>query len=136
MCSGISHDPIQRDIFTPLFVGGTIHIPNAVDIQTPGQLAVWMKQHGITWTHLTPAMGQLLSDTDGQTIVDTLRVALFVGDKLTKRDVLRLRKVAPQVLCVNMYGSTETQRAVSYYPVPDNETLQAMKEILPVGKGM
>lgn len=54
MCSGISHDPLQRDIFTPLFLGATIHIPNAEDIGNPGilvsmvlivlgQLAEWMK---------------------------------------------------------------------------------------------
>jgi L-aminoadipate-semialdehyde dehydrogenase len=136
MCSGIGHDPLQRDIFTPLYLGATIHVPNAQDIGTPGQLAIWMKKHGITVTHLTPAMGQLLSETVDDTKVETLRVALFVGDKLTKRDVLRLRKVAPQVLAVNMYGSTETQRSVSYYPVPSNEELEKMKEILPVGQGM
>ncbi len=27
MCSGIAHDPLQRDIFTPLFFGASIHIP-------------------------------------------------------------------------------------------------------------
>ena len=32
MCSGISHDPLQRDIFTPLFLGATIHVPDANDI--------------------------------------------------------------------------------------------------------
>lgn len=81
-------------------------------------------------------MGQLLSETTDDTIVETLKLSLFVGDKLTKRDVFRLRKVAPNVLCVNMYGSTETQRAVSYYVVPPNQQLQSMKEILPVGIGM
>ena len=70
---------------------------NKFSLGTPGQLARWMKHHGITVTHLTPAMGQLLSETVDDTQVTTLRVALFVGDKLTKRDVHRLRKVAPQV---------------------------------------
>lgn len=53
MCSGISHDPLQRDIFTPLFFGGTIHIPDAADIATPGQLAEWMKAHGITGMNIS-----------------------------------------------------------------------------------
>jgi L-aminoadipate-semialdehyde dehydrogenase len=137
MCSGISHDPLQRDIFTPLFLGATIHIPNAEDIGNPGQLAVWMKNHSITVSHLTPAMGQLLSETmDNATQVESLRLTLFVGDKLTKRDVIRLRRVAPNVTCINMYGSTETQRAVSYYVVPSNEELIRKKEILSSGKGM
>ncbi|PRP80975.1 aminoadipate-semialdehyde dehydrogenase [Planoprotostelium fungivorum] len=137
MCSGISHDPLQRDIFTPLYLGAEIHVPDADDIGNPGQLAKWMREHEITVTHLTPAMGQLLSDTDGaDTMVTTLKLALFVGDKLTKRDVTRLRSVAPQVTAVNMYGSTESQRSVTYYVVPPNEILAGMKEILPVGVGM
>lgn len=135
MCSGISHDPLQRDIFTPVYLGATLHIPNADDIGTPGQLAKWMHSHRVTFTHLTPAMGQLLSESsDCQ--VDTLRVALFVGDKLTKRDVFRLRQVTPSVTAVNMYGSTETQRSVSYYIVPPNPEMSSMKEILSVGVGM
>ena len=27
MCSGIAHDPLQRDIFTPVFFGASIYIP-------------------------------------------------------------------------------------------------------------
>ena len=27
MLSGIAHDPIQRDIFTPLFFGAELHVP-------------------------------------------------------------------------------------------------------------
>lgn len=28
MLSGIAHDPIQRDIFTPIFLGATLHVPS------------------------------------------------------------------------------------------------------------
>lgn len=34
------------------------------------------------------------------------------------------------------YGSTETQRAVGYFEVPNLQTLQTMKEVIPVGQGM
>ena len=33
MLSGIAHDPIQRDIFTPLFLGAQILVPAKTDIQ-------------------------------------------------------------------------------------------------------
>ena len=36
-------------------------MPTADDIGTPGKLADWMAKYGATVTHLTPAMGQLLS---------------------------------------------------------------------------
>eukprot|EP00911_Craspedida_sp_UC1_P002464 UC1_evm1s1834 len=64
-----------------------------------------------------------------------LRVALFVGDVLTKRDVRRLQRLAPSVTAVNMYGTTETQRAVSFLKVTE-DNLDRFKEILPSGVGM
>ena len=74
MLSGIAHDPIQRDIFTPLFLGAQIVIPTAEDIGVPGRLAEWMAKQKVTITHLTPAMGQLLSANASQPI-STLRHA-------------------------------------------------------------
>ena len=79
----------------------------------PGGLARWVAAQGVTVTHLTPAMGQLLT-ANATTVMPTLRVALFVGDVLTKRDVKRLQRLAPNLVAVNMYGTTENQRAVSY----------------------
>ncbi|KAI8843067.1 hypothetical protein BC829DRAFT_425943 [Chytridium lagenaria] len=118
MLSGIAHDPIQRDIFTPLFLGAQLRIPTADDIGTPGRLAEWMGKNGITVTHLTPAMGQLLS-ANATHPIPTLRNAFFVGDVLTKRD---------------------TQRAVSYLKVPPPSVnvgfLSEQKDIMPAGKGM
>ncbi|KAI9362960.1 hypothetical protein DFJ73DRAFT_811755 [Zopfochytrium polystomum] len=139
MLSGIAHDPIQRDIFTPLFLGAQLHIPTAEDIGTPGRLAEWMAEHAVTVTHLTPAMGQLLS-ANAKTPIPSLRNAFFVGDVLTKRDVSRLQFLASNVHIVNMYGTTETQRAVSYLRIPPrsiNPTfLVEQKDIMPAGKGM
>ncbi|TPX36960.1 hypothetical protein SmJEL517_g00958 [Synchytrium microbalum] len=139
MLSGIAHDPIQRDIFTPLFLGAQLRIPTANDIGSPGRLAEWMAAHEITITHLTPAMGQLLS-ANATTAMPRLRNAFFVGDVLTKRDVLRLQHLAVNVNVINMYGTTETQRAVSYLRVPPPSTnpgfLSEQKDIMPAGKGM
>ncbi|KAI8607697.1 hypothetical protein BC830DRAFT_1053041, partial [Chytriomyces sp. MP71] len=139
MLSGIAHDPIQRDIFTPLFLGAQLHIPTSADIATPGQLAAWMANHGITITHLTPAMGQLLS-ANATASIPTLRNAFFVGDVLTKRDVSRLQYLAQNATIINMYGTTETQRAVSYLPIPPPHAnpsfLSLQKDIMPAGRGM
>ncbi|KAI9175701.1 large subunit of alpha-aminoadipate reductase [Blastocladiella emersonii ATCC 22665] len=141
MLSGIAHDPIQRDIFTPLFLGASLYVPTAEDIGTPGQLAQWMADHAVTVTHLTPAMGQLLTACAATLApIPSLRAAFFVGDILTKRDVARLQHLAPNCTTVNMYGTTETQRAVSYLAVPpratDPEALAECKDVLPAGQGM
>lgn len=139
MLSGIAHDPIQRDIFTPLFFGAELHVPTSEDIGIPGRLAEWMNRSKVTITHLTPAMGQLLS-SHAQTEIPTLRNAFFVGDILTKRDAARIQKFAPNVAVINMYGTTETQRSVSYYVVPPRSShpafLSSQKEVIPAGQGM
>ncbi|KAG6333479.1 hypothetical protein ID866_5608 [Astraeus odoratus] len=139
MLSGIAHDPIQRDIFTPLFFGAELYIPTAEDIGTPGRLAEWMDDNQVTVTHLTPAMGQLLS-AQATRQIPSLRSAFFVGDVLTKRDCHRLQSLAANVCIINMYGTTETQRAVSYFEIPpvsiDPTFLATQKDIMPAGEGM
>ncbi|KAG8927926.1 large subunit of alpha-aminoadipate reductase [Tulasnella sp. 418] len=139
MLSGIAHDPIQRDMFTPLFFGAELHVPTADDIGTPGRLAEWMAESCVTVTHLTPAMGQLLSAQATRQIPSLLN-AFFVGDVLTKRDCIRLQSLAANVRIINMYGTTETQRAVSYFAIPsvstDSTFLSTQKDIMPAGEGM
>ncbi|KAI9016191.1 L-aminoadipate-semialdehyde dehydrogenase [Hyaloraphidium curvatum] len=135
MLSGIAHDPIQRDIFTPLFLGAQLRVPTADDIATPGRLAEWMRDNACSVTHLTPAMGQLLT-ANASARMPALRSAFFVGDVLTLRDVRRLQALAPGCAVVNMYGTTETQRAVSHYVVPPGTNLESYKEVVPAGKGM
>jgi L-aminoadipate-semialdehyde dehydrogenase len=139
MLSGIAHDPIQRDMFTPLFFGAQLHVPTSEDIGSPGRLAQWMKESRVTVTHLTPAMGQLLS-AQATVSIPSLSNAFFVGDVLTKRDCLRLQALAPNCRIINMYGTTETQRAVSYFAIPavsvDPTFLATQKDIMPAGEGM
>lgn len=139
MLSGIAHDPIQRDMFTPLFFGAELHIPTAEDIGTPGRLAEWMAASQVTVTHLTPAMGQLLA-AQATASIPSLRNAFFVGDILTKRDCTRLQSLAANVRIINMYGTTETQRAVSYFAIPpvseEPAFLQTQKDTMPAGQGM
>lgn len=147
MLSGLAHDPLHRDIFTPLQLGGSICIPDPSDLEAPQKLRAWMKQQTITVANLTPAMSQLLSDTDTVTTeeqIESLRYSFLVGDVLTKHDVSRLKKIAPRITCVNLYGATETQRAVGYFvvsnqdePCSETEPLKAAgKEVLPLGKGI
>ncbi|KAJ5089609.1 hypothetical protein N7532_008293 [Penicillium argentinense] len=138
MLSGIAHDPIQRDIFTPLFLGAQLLVPAKEDIQNE-KLAEWMQNYGATVTHLTPAMGQILVG-GASAQFPALHHAFFVGDVLIKRDCKVLQTLAPNTAIVNMYGTTETQRAVSYYEIPsyssDESYMSKMKDIIPAGRGM
>ncbi len=143
MLSGIAHDPLHRDIFTPLQLGATICIPDPEDLAAPPQLVAWFNERKITVSNLTPAMAQLLCETTWTTTpseIPSLRHAFLVGDVLTKHDASRLKVLAPSLTCVNLYGSTETQRAVGYFIVPDLNTGRTTrsldKEVLPLGRGI
>ena len=137
MLSGLAHDPLQRDMFTPLWVGATIMVPDGEKMFLPGWLARWMRQQRISIAHMTPAMGQLVIETQEALEIPSLRFALFVGESLSRRRVAQLHGLAPNVTAVNLYGSTESQRAVSYHLV-DNHPQAAgrLKQIIQMGKGM
>ncbi|HSU14717.1 non-ribosomal peptide synthase/polyketide synthase [Longimicrobium sp.] len=135
MLSGLAHDPLHRDVFTPLQLGASVVAPVPESVGEPGYLAAWMREAGITIAHLTPAMGQLLGSADAAEPISTLRRAFFVGDVLTRTDVARLHALAPGLEVINYYGSTETQRAVSFFPVPRPASLLP-KETVPAGIGL
>jgi amino acid adenylation domain-containing protein len=130
LLSGLSHDPLLRDLFTPLWLGATLCVPDPEEMARPGWLAGWMAREGVTVTHLTPAMGQLLAQDALPGSLPDLRLAFFVGDVLTGRDVARLRRVAPSVRCVNFYGATETPQAMGWYEVREGEGR------IPLGRGI
>jgi amino acid adenylation domain-containing protein len=133
LLAGIAFDMLQREIFTALYLGATVCIPDPDQMGTPGWLADWMRRQAISVVHLTPATGQLL--TEGATVeLPALRRSFFIGEALTRWSVARLWRLAPTMVCINLYGLTEAQRAVSYFVVPAGAA--AGRETLPVGRGM
>jgi len=84
-------------------------------------------------------MGQILVG-GATTSFPSLRNAFFVGDLLTKKDTRKLRDLAPNTAVINLYGTTETQRAVSFFEIPskaqDPAFLDQLPDVIPVGQGM
>nr|QEO74125.1 condensation domain-containing protein [uncultured bacterium] len=142
MLSALSHDPLQRDVFTPVWLGVGMVLPDPDRIGTPGYLAGWLRSERVTVLHLTPAMMEMVLDSTDNgpepiPELPDLRRAFVVGDLLKKGDVEHLQELAPSAVCVNLYGSTETQRSVSYFEVPRHPGLDRLsKEVLPLGRGM
>jgi amino acid adenylation domain-containing protein len=130
MLSGISHDPLLRDILAPLSLGATLCIPDPDRLLTPKYLAQWMHQEQISIAHLTPAMTQLLGDAGAGSL--SLRYVFFGGDILTKHHVAQIQELAPLGTCVNFYGSTETPQAMGYFVCDCDRT----KETIPIGTGI
>jgi amino acid adenylation domain-containing protein len=138
MLSGLAHDPLQRDIFTPIWLGATLCVPDPDSIGT-SKLARWMAEARVSFAHLTPAMAGLLADSAAPDCrLPSLRHVFFVGDKLTRRDVARLRRLAPGATCIASYGTTETQRAVGFNMISgESEPEDArFKAVYPLGRGV
>ncbi len=139
MLSGLAHDPLHRDIFTPLQLGGTLCIPDQRYLEDSTRLRAWMRAQSVTIANLTPAMAQLIceqSDATDDVRLDALRYSFLVGDVLRQRDVAQLKQLAPSITCVNLYGATETQRAVGHYVADADAAPASAKQVLPLGTGI
>jgi amino acid adenylation domain-containing protein len=132
--SSLSTNKLQREIFTALSLGGTLHMPDAGDIGNFGRLDAWMRTREITTVHLTPAMTQLLDETAREPI-PTVRHVFFGGDLLQMRDVDAARRLMPNAEIVNFYNSSETQRGGGY-KVFVREEASTYKDIPPLGCGV
>jgi amino acid adenylation domain-containing protein len=136
MLSGLSHDPLLRDIFAPLWIGATLVITEWTRLKDPERLAGWMAEHRISVAHLTPALAKIVSASGRSTgDLDALRWTFFGGELLTQSTVTRLRRLAPNVTCVNFYGTTETPQAMAYRVVEPSEDQDADRG-LPIGRGI
>jgi amino acid adenylation domain-containing protein len=116
LLSGLAHDPVLRDIFTPLSLGASLHIPAQEVLTRPGGLHAWLGSARASVAHMTPPLGRLLTAgrPDAELLAD-LRLVFWGGDVLSHELVDALGAVAPFAESVNFYGSTETPQAVSSF---------------------
>ena len=144
LLSGLSHDPILRDILMPLWVGATVCIPPQDCFQFPGRLYDWIGKHRINIIHLTPSMGHLLLIHPNGSMcekLNNLQCVFFGGSVLKYGLVRKLFECAPGATVVNCYGATETPQVMGYY-VLSNEanggeySLGENGENVPIGRGI
>ena len=132
LLSGLSHDPVLRDVFTPLSIGASIHVPCQETIRQPGGLHAWMSEVGPTVTHMTPPMGQLLVSGAKAAPLSSLRHIFWGGDLLTPPLVNAAARLAPRAQQTNFFGATETPQAATFFPVVPSHQL----ENIPIGTGI
>ncbi len=136
MLSGISHDPLQRDIFTPVFFGATVYIPEQNILLNSEKITEWIETNEINIVCVTPSMMQIL--ISGKRLLPSLTHVFSVGERLLKKDAYKMFEIFDGKL-INMYGSTESQRAVSMYVMVksdvNSEILDSL-DVIPSGKGV
>jgi amino acid adenylation domain-containing protein len=140
MLSGLAHDPLLRDIFTPLCLGATLFVPDPSTVGS-SEMADWLRGRQISVAHLTPPLAEIITDkpnaTDGRAL--PLRYAFFGGDVLTTQHVTQLRLLAPSVQCINFYGTTETPQAMAYFVTGIDDGVSVgnslpCKQMVPLGR--
>ncbi|GEM_PF-810782 len=144
LLSGLAHDPLLRDVFLPLWIGGTVCIPESDAFESHGKLRRWLRDTGVTIVHLTPALGHLLLvglDTDQHFSLPSLNYAFFGGDMLRTTQLEYFSRVAPRATFVNCYGATETPQVMGYHVVPRESAPTADgsprdSHLVPVGQGI
>ncbi|MEM6455984.1 MAG: amino acid adenylation domain-containing protein, partial [Acidobacteriota bacterium] len=144
--SALAHDPLHRDLLTPLILGATAAMPDGERLGEPGYLASWMAAEGITVANMTPALARVIAAAPpaaGATAEDdaaaapaahvpTLRRIFLVGDVLTDADAAALIALGPSVEVINSYGATETSRGLGYHVAGIDEP----HPTLPLGQGV
>jgi amino acid adenylation domain-containing protein len=137
--SGLSHDPLLRDILTPLALGATLCIPSGEDFASATRLAKWVNRERISVMHLTPAMGTVLLDgaraiaqAHEKASLPSLRYLFFGGDVLDGNFISALRPFAPNAKIVNFYGTTETPQAMAWYHAHPGAAIP----LIPLGHGI
>jgi amino acid adenylation domain-containing protein len=134
LLSGLGHDPVYRDVFTPLSIGAKVVIPAQSMVIDPSALATWLHKHAISVIHLTPPLGKLIeagAKINGTRLND-LRYLFWGGDALSETLYEQIRVIAPDAKSVNFYGTTETPQAMAFHPLDP----AADNSRIPLGKGI
>jgi amino acid adenylation domain-containing protein len=134
LLSGLGHDPVYRDVFTPLSIGAKVICPAQSSLTDPSRLADWIHQHALSVIHLTPPLGKLIetgAHMNGQ-VFEHLRYLFWGGDALSPALYQQIRAIAPEAINVNFYGTTETPQAMAFHRLdPHADTAR-----VPLGKGI
>jgi amino acid adenylation domain-containing protein len=138
MLSGLAHDPLLRDVLTPIWIGATLVVPDAEVLRNAAALAAWTDDRAVTVAHLTPQHARLIAAGAADGRLSRLRHVFFAGDVLTAPVLAAVRRVAPLAACVNFYGATETPQAMAYWVEPTAGDADGVlpPASIPVGRGI
>ncbi|WP_010099279.1 non-ribosomal peptide synthetase [Ornithinibacillus scapharcae] len=134
MLSGLSHDPLLRDIFVALWVGGTVCIPHFDHSKEPDKLHEWIEEKKIQVIHLTPGLFSILQVAKSQTSLENVRLLGVGGESWTFSEAEKMKEKFPGATIINFYGTTETPQVMGIYEL-DHVHL-GKREVVPIERGI
>lgn len=129
-------DAFLRDVFVPLFSGGTICIPeNPKAIFNEKALTNWAHQERIEYIHCVPSVFRLLNNAEIHGgLFPELKYIFLSGEKIIPAELANwYKQFGDRTRLVNFYGTTETTLISAFYCI---RPADASRENIPVGKPM
>jgi len=129
-------DACLRDLFVPLFAGGTICIPDTPDtILNAHTLATWVDAMRINYIHCVPSLFRLLNGAFVHAgLFRELKCIFLSGEKIVPGELKNWYDAfGDRVQLVNFYGTTETTLIKTWYLI---QPADAEADNIPVGKAM
>ena len=133
MVSGLSHDPLIRDVFSPLSLGARLFIPDLRTWARPEALATWLRERRISATHLTPTMARRVF-VPGKVSLPDLRRVLLGGEVVHASDIRSFAQVAPEARLTVVYGCTETPQVAMHHTAARDELAGDATAVVPLGE--
>jgi len=130
------HDPFLRDIFVPLYIGGTICIPdNRETILNPDKITKWIEKSKINLIHCTPSMFEIINSANLKfDNFEGLKYILLAGEKPNIKTIKKWYEIFnDRIKFINLYGPTETTLAKLFYEIKSNDINNG---IIPIGKAI
>lgn len=128
------HNPFLRDIFVPLFTGGTICIPdNRETMLESNSLMEWIEISHVSLIHCTPNLFKLINGKSlSSENFSQLQYIMFGGERIIPKDLISWYDIiGERVQLVSLYGQTETTLAKLFYRIKSNDV---KKMNIPIGK--
>lgn len=120
LTSGLSHDPLLRDLFVPAATGASLCFPPDDLFERANSFPEWISKSGVSILHSVPSVLQLFGESKID-LVERLRHVLVGGEPVSRNLVERLGKIMPKATFWNVYGTTETPQIKSMAPVVNDE---------------
>lgn len=110
MLSGLSHDPIFRDMFTPLCSGGVLCIPEKLNLLDTDMIGQWLSNENVNVVNTTPSYCKLIF-SEKETYSD-LQLIFTGGESINRNVYEKIKKSTLNTKVFSFYGCTETPQGM------------------------
>jgi len=134
LISGLAHDPLHREVFTALIANASIHIPNEEEYDFTN-VSNWIEKTRISVLNITPSLATVIL-LNGVSF-KYLSHIFFCGEPLSVNTAMEILQQKESLNLINMYGATETCRALSIYDIEYKDVNRYdLKGYIPLGRGV